>query len=216
MSLAQLGCSHTLSWDDLFYYACFTVCSRSDDDLSLSLSLSLPFFTLSSLPFLCVCLSPSILSLCSPFILCLTLFPHILPFSLFLSPPPFHVTVLYPGLLLCFPPYHTWSQYSISRDHMFSHYSFSAITIICSSLSFSVGGAFVLGTYTILSLKLYSYKDVNMWCRELSTVKAKKLSRSLSCKSENRHAHADIFWQIRVFYTNFKTFVNFKVSFWML
>lgn len=98
---------------------------------------------------------------------------------------------------------------------MFSHYSFSAVTIICSSLSFSVGGAFVLGTYTILSLKLYSYKDVNMWCRELSTVKAKKLSRSLSCKSENRHAHADIFWQIRVFYTNFRTFVNFKVSFWM-
>uniref|UniRef100_G3P2L8 O-acyltransferase n=1 Tax=Gasterosteus aculeatus aculeatus TaxID=481459 RepID=G3P2L8_GASAC len=43
-----------------------------------------------------------------------------------------------------------------------------------------VGGAFVLGTYTILSLKLYSYKDVNMWCRELSMIKAKKLSRSLS------------------------------------
>uniref|UniRef100_G3P2M5 O-acyltransferase n=1 Tax=Gasterosteus aculeatus aculeatus TaxID=481459 RepID=G3P2M5_GASAC len=46
-----------------------------------------------------------------------------------------------------------------------------------------VGGAFVLGTYTILSLKLYSYKDVNMWCRELSMIKAKKLSRSLSCPS---------------------------------
>uniref|UniRef100_A0A673B2E4 O-acyltransferase n=1 Tax=Sphaeramia orbicularis TaxID=375764 RepID=A0A673B2E4_9TELE len=52
------------------------------------------------------------------------------------------------------------------------------------SLSLVVGGAFVLGTYTILFLKLYSYKDVNRWCRELSTVKAKKLSRSLSCPSE--------------------------------
>uniref|UniRef100_A0A7N8YBC2 Diacylglycerol O-acyltransferase 1b n=1 Tax=Mastacembelus armatus TaxID=205130 RepID=A0A7N8YBC2_9TELE len=46
-----------------------------------------------------------------------------------------------------------------------------------------IGGAFVLGTYTILFLKLYSYKDVNMWCRELSTAKAKKLARSLSCPS---------------------------------
>uniref|UniRef100_A0A671U8D9 O-acyltransferase n=1 Tax=Sparus aurata TaxID=8175 RepID=A0A671U8D9_SPAAU len=82
-------------------------------------------------------------------------------------------------------------SYSISRDHMFSHYSFSAITIICSSLSFSVGGAFVLGTYTILSLKLYSYKDVNMWCRELSTVKAKKLSRSLSCPSAQHLSGGD-------------------------
>ncbi|XP_028326858.1 diacylglycerol O-acyltransferase 1b isoform X2 [Gouania willdenowi] len=44
-----------------------------------------------------------------------------------------------------------------------------------------VGGAVVLGTYTILLLKLYSYKDVNLWCREMSTQKAKKLARSLSC-----------------------------------
>lgn len=52
-----------------------------------------------------------------------------------------------------------------------------------------VGGAFALGTYTILFLKLYSYRDVNMWCRDLSIAKAKKLSRSLSCpasvKSDN-------------------------------
>ncbi|XP_030250895.1 diacylglycerol O-acyltransferase 1b isoform X2 [Sparus aurata] len=54
-----------------------------------------------------------------------------------------------------------------------------------------VGGAFVLGTYTILSLKLYSYKDVNMWCRELSTVKAKKLSRSLSCPSAQHLSGGD-------------------------
>lgn len=32
-----------LSWDDLFYWACFAVCSRSNDDLSFP-----PFFSLSS------------------------------------------------------------------------------------------------------------------------------------------------------------------------
>uniref|UniRef100_A0A673B254 O-acyltransferase n=1 Tax=Sphaeramia orbicularis TaxID=375764 RepID=A0A673B254_9TELE len=58
----------------------------------------------------------------------------------------------------------------------------AAVVLMVPSLT-PVGGAFVLGTYTILFLKLYSYKDVNRWCRELSTVKAKKLSRSLSCKS---------------------------------
>lgn len=47
---------------------------------------------------------------------------------------------------------------------------------------FSVGGVSALSIYTILFLKLYSYKDVNLWCRELSTIKVKKLSRSLSCK----------------------------------
>uniref|UniRef100_A0AAQ6AF60 O-acyltransferase n=1 Tax=Amphiprion ocellaris TaxID=80972 RepID=A0AAQ6AF60_AMPOC len=60
--------------------------------------------------------------------------------------------------------------------HIINHHLFSVS-------SPSVGGAFVLGSYTILFLKLYSYKDVNLWCRELSTVKAKKLSRSLSCPS---------------------------------
>lgn len=46
-----------------------------------------------------------------------------------------------------------------------------------------VGGAFALGIYTILFLKLYSYKDVNRWCRERMQVKARSLSRSLSCPS---------------------------------
>uniref|UniRef100_A0A3Q1F5K1 O-acyltransferase n=1 Tax=Acanthochromis polyacanthus TaxID=80966 RepID=A0A3Q1F5K1_9TELE len=55
----------------------------------------------------------------------------------------------------------------------------AAVVLLVPSVT-PVGGAFVLGTYTILFLKLYSYKDVNLWCRELSTVKAKKLARSLS------------------------------------
>ncbi|KAG9276621.1 diacylglycerol O-acyltransferase 1b isoform X1 [Astyanax mexicanus] len=46
-----------------------------------------------------------------------------------------------------------------------------------------VGGAIALGVYTILFLKLYSYKDVNRWCRERMQVKARSLSRSLSCPS---------------------------------
>uniref|UniRef100_A0A3P9IDK0 Diacylglycerol O-acyltransferase 1 n=1 Tax=Oryzias latipes TaxID=8090 RepID=A0A3P9IDK0_ORYLA len=53
-------------------------------------------------------------------------------------------------------------------------------SLVCPLFFFSVGGAFALGIYTILFLKLYSYKDVNLWCRELSTVKARKLVRSLS------------------------------------
>uniref|UniRef100_A0A8B9LFX1 O-acyltransferase n=1 Tax=Astyanax mexicanus TaxID=7994 RepID=A0A8B9LFX1_ASTMX len=36
-----------------------------------------------------------------------------------------------------------------------------------------VGGAIALGVYTILFLKLYSYKDVNRWCRERMQVKAR-------------------------------------------
>ncbi|KAK2844525.1 hypothetical protein Q5P01_011184 [Channa striata] len=58
----------------------------------------------------------------------------------------------------------------------------AAVVLLVPSMT-PVGGAFVLGTYTILFLKLYSYKDVNLWCRELSTMKAKKLARSLSCPS---------------------------------
>uniref|UniRef100_A0A8C2A3T0 O-acyltransferase n=1 Tax=Cyprinus carpio TaxID=7962 RepID=A0A8C2A3T0_CYPCA len=48
-----------------------------------------------------------------------------------------------------------------------------------------VGGAFALGVYTILFLKLYSYKDVNRWCRERTQAKARSLSRSLSCPSSS-------------------------------
>lgn len=58
----------------------------------------------------------------------------------------------------------------------------AAVVLIVPSVT-PVGGAFALGIYTILFLKLYSYRDVNMWCRELSSAKAKKLSRSLSCPS---------------------------------
>ncbi|TRY56501.1 hypothetical protein DNTS_018433 [Danionella cerebrum] len=47
----------------------------------------------------------------------------------------------------------------------------------------SVGAALALGVYTVLFLKLYSYKDVNRWSRERAQAKARMLSRSLSCPS---------------------------------
>ncbi|XP_041843461.1 diacylglycerol O-acyltransferase 1b [Melanotaenia boesemani] len=61
--------------------------------------------------------------------------------------------------------------------------TFPATVVLLVPSMTPAGGALVVGTYTILFLKLYSYKDVNLWCRELSTAKAKKLSRSLSCPS---------------------------------
>nr|XP_057940740.1 diacylglycerol O-acyltransferase 1b [Doryrhamphus excisus] len=61
--------------------------------------------------------------------------------------------------------------------------TFPAAVVLTVPSVTPVGGTFVLGAYTILFLKLYSYKDVNMWCRELSSMKAKKLARSLSCPS---------------------------------
>uniref|UniRef100_A0A3P9JNY8 O-acyltransferase n=1 Tax=Oryzias latipes TaxID=8090 RepID=A0A3P9JNY8_ORYLA len=63
----------------------------------------------------------------------------------------------------------------------------AAVVLVLPSVT-PVGGAFALGIYTILFLKLYSYKDVNLWCRELSTVKARKLVRSLSCPTPH-HFH---------------------------
>uniref|UniRef100_A0AAZ3S7K7 O-acyltransferase n=1 Tax=Oncorhynchus tshawytscha TaxID=74940 RepID=A0AAZ3S7K7_ONCTS len=47
------------------------------------------------------------------------------------------------------------------------------VTIVLMLKSITpVGGASALGVYTVLFLKLYSYKDVNKWCREMSHAKA--------------------------------------------
>ncbi|CAB1420090.1 unnamed protein product [Pleuronectes platessa] len=66
----------------------------------------------------------------------------------------------------------------------------AAVILLVPSVT-PVGGAFALGVYTILFLKLYSYKDVNMWCRELSSIKAKKLSRSMSCPTPQHFNRGD-------------------------
>ncbi|KAK0133530.1 Diacylglycerol O-acyltransferase 1 [Merluccius polli] len=69
--------------------------------------------------------------------------------------------------------------------------SFPAVVILLVPSISPVGSAFALGTYTVLLLKLYSYKDVNRWCRELSSIKAKTLSRSLSCPSAQHLSGGD-------------------------
>ncbi|XP_034030804.1 diacylglycerol O-acyltransferase 1-like [Thalassophryne amazonica] len=68
---------------------------------------------------------------------------------------------------------------------------FPAAVVLFVPSTTPVGGACVLGSYTVLFLKLYSYKDVNMWCREMSAIKAKKLSRSLSCPSAHHLNRVD-------------------------
>uniref|UniRef100_A0AAY5EXA2 O-acyltransferase n=1 Tax=Electrophorus electricus TaxID=8005 RepID=A0AAY5EXA2_ELEEL len=49
---------------------------------------------------------------------------------------------------------------------------FPVATVLTLPSVTPVGGAFALGVYTILFLKLYSYKDVNRWCREGMRAKA--------------------------------------------
>ncbi|XP_006635906.2 diacylglycerol O-acyltransferase 1a [Lepisosteus oculatus] len=55
----------------------------------------------------------------------------------------------------------------------------AAVVLMVNSMT-PVGGLFVLGVYTILFLKLYSYKDVNKWCREIRQAHARSLARSQS------------------------------------
>ncbi|XP_030637255.1 diacylglycerol O-acyltransferase 1b [Chanos chanos] len=60
---------------------------------------------------------------------------------------------------------------------------FPVITVLKLPSITPAGGLFALGVYTVLFLKLYSYKDVNRWCRERRHTKARSLCRSLSCPS---------------------------------
>ncbi|KAM6968135.1 diacylglycerol O-acyltransferase 1b [Aplochiton taeniatus] len=60
---------------------------------------------------------------------------------------------------------------------------FPVVMVLMINSITPVGGAFALGVHTILFLKLYSYKDVNRWSREMSSAKARVLARSLSCPS---------------------------------
>uniref|UniRef100_A0A4W5MWN6 O-acyltransferase n=1 Tax=Hucho hucho TaxID=62062 RepID=A0A4W5MWN6_9TELE len=60
---------------------------------------------------------------------------------------------------------------------------FPSATVLTLTSITPVGGAFALCVYTILFMKLYSYKDVNMWCREIRHTKARTLTRSHSCPS---------------------------------
>uniref|UniRef100_A0A3B1IHZ1 O-acyltransferase n=1 Tax=Astyanax mexicanus TaxID=7994 RepID=A0A3B1IHZ1_ASTMX len=50
---------------------------------------------------------------------------------------------------------------------------FPPATVLTLSSMTPVGGVFALGVYTILFLKLFSYKDVNKWCREIRQATAR-------------------------------------------
>ncbi|XP_051519078.1 diacylglycerol O-acyltransferase 1-like isoform X2 [Myxocyprinus asiaticus] len=63
---------------------------------------------------------------------------------------------------------------------------FPAATVLILTSMTPVGGAVALGVYTVLFLKLYSYRDVNKWCREIRQAKAHTLSHSHSCPSVHR------------------------------
>ncbi|XP_062342518.1 diacylglycerol O-acyltransferase 1a [Osmerus eperlanus] len=76
------------------------------------------------------------------------------------------------------------------RTGRFIHYTnlatmlfFPSATVLSISSITPVGGVFALGVYSVLFLKLFSYKDVNRWCREIRQAKARTLSRSHSCPS---------------------------------
>ncbi|XP_052449048.1 diacylglycerol O-acyltransferase 1-like [Carassius gibelio] len=59
-------------------------------------------------------------------------------------------------------------------------------TVLSVSSMTPVGGVVALGVFTVLFLKLYSYRDVNKWCREIRRAKARTLSRSHSCPSVHK------------------------------
>ncbi|KPP73851.1 diacylglycerol O-acyltransferase 1-like [Scleropages formosus] len=59
-------------------------------------------------------------------------------------------------------------------------------TVLFVSSMTPVGAVFALAVYTILFLKLYSYKDVNRWCRDIRQARARTLARSLSCPTVQR------------------------------
>uniref|UniRef100_A0AAY4D8Z8 O-acyltransferase n=1 Tax=Denticeps clupeoides TaxID=299321 RepID=A0AAY4D8Z8_9TELE len=67
---------------------------------------------------------------------------------------------------------------------------FPAATVLTVTSMTSVGGVFALGVYTIVFLKLYSYMDVNRWCREIRKAKARTLSRPSVSRANGAAAHA--------------------------
>uniref|UniRef100_A0A8B9RKE4 O-acyltransferase n=1 Tax=Astyanax mexicanus TaxID=7994 RepID=A0A8B9RKE4_ASTMX len=63
--------------------------------------------------------------------------------------------------------------YNRNKGYLFLVLCFPVVIVLMVPSVTPVGGAIALGVYTILFLKLYSYKDVNRWCRERMQVKAR-------------------------------------------
>uniref|UniRef100_A0A8C1NJ70 O-acyltransferase n=1 Tax=Cyprinus carpio TaxID=7962 RepID=A0A8C1NJ70_CYPCA len=66
-----------------------------------------------------------------------------------------------------------------------------AATVLSVSSMTPVGGVMALGVFTVLFLKLYSYRDVNKWCRESRRAKARTLSRSHSSNGTAGYTHVN-------------------------
>ncbi|KAJ8334068.1 hypothetical protein SKAU_G00397070 [Synaphobranchus kaupii] len=73
---------------------------------------------------------------------------------------------------------------------------FPVVVVLVVSSMTPVGAVFALGVYTVLFLKLYSYRDVNKWCREMRQAKARTLPRSLSCPTVPRSNGAAVHAQV--------------------
>uniref|UniRef100_A0A6Q2X8B7 O-acyltransferase n=1 Tax=Esox lucius TaxID=8010 RepID=A0A6Q2X8B7_ESOLU len=69
---------------------------------------------------------------------------------------------------------------------------FPSATVLTLTSMTPVGGVFALGVFTILFLKLYSYKDVNMWCREIRHSNARTLTRPSVARSNGSAVHAHV------------------------
>uniref|UniRef100_A0A673KYY6 O-acyltransferase n=1 Tax=Sinocyclocheilus rhinocerous TaxID=307959 RepID=A0A673KYY6_9TELE len=74
-----------------------------------------------------------------------------------------------------------------------------------------VGGAFALGVYTILFLKLYSYKDVNRWCRERTQVKA--LSNTMTSDDRRTYMYYFVFAPTLCYELNFPRSESIRMGF---
>ncbi|XP_061109670.1 diacylglycerol O-acyltransferase 1a [Conger conger] len=73
---------------------------------------------------------------------------------------------------------------------------FPVVMVLAASSMTPVGAVFALGVYTVLFLKLYSYSDVNKWCREMRQAKARTMSRSQSCPTVQRSNGAAVHAQV--------------------
>ncbi|KAI1885717.1 hypothetical protein AGOR_G00206690 [Albula goreensis] len=98
----------------------------------------------------------------------------------------FILAALYTERRLSVGTFSEWLGTAIHSVNLATILCFPMFTVLLLDSVTPAGGVFALGVYTILFLKLYSYKDVNKWCREIQHAKARSLSRSLSCPSVQR------------------------------
>uniref|UniRef100_A0A8C4LUF3 O-acyltransferase n=1 Tax=Equus asinus asinus TaxID=83772 RepID=A0A8C4LUF3_EQUAS len=67
----------------------------------------------------------------------------------------------------------------------------AAVALLLKSIT-PVGSVLALMVYTILFLKLFSYRDVNLWCREIRATKAKAKAASSGRAANGGAAHCTV------------------------